>query len=158
MASSKRKYLLYSSADGEAKSCAFFASAEGCRNGAACKFKHDNPATAIVNKQQDDTFSSAVQVPATTKSEKRVQASAANNVKTEKPKQTSNPTNKDKEVQLKQQEFFYADEIEKQKLELQKEYESKLKSLMHAPTQSSSSSTAHISNDSKDRCHEKRRD
>ena len=36
----KRKYTLFAAANGAVATCAFFNSPEGCRNGAACAFKH----------------------------------------------------------------------------------------------------------------------
>ena len=57
MAEKKRKYLLFTKADGRAdaqKPCAFFISAAGCRNGAGCQFSHgdDHPtlATKVIEK------------------------------------------------------------------------------------------------------------
>lgn len=48
----KRKYILFKSDDGSKKPCAFFVSAEGCKNGAACKFSHEiqaaQPAASFV--------------------------------------------------------------------------------------------------------------
>jgi RNA exonuclease 1 len=40
---SSKKYKLFSTANGEKATCAFFASPAGCRNGTNCKFSHGEP-------------------------------------------------------------------------------------------------------------------
>ena len=50
MAEKKRKYLLFTKADGRTdaqKPCAFFISEAGCRNGAQCQFSHGNDAPTL---------------------------------------------------------------------------------------------------------------
>ena len=41
---SSKKYKLFSASNAEKAICAFYASPEGCRNGANCKFSHGEPA------------------------------------------------------------------------------------------------------------------
>jgi hypothetical protein len=53
MAEKKRKYILFTKADGRPdaqKPCAFFISDAGCRNGAKCQFSHGNDTPVPVGK------------------------------------------------------------------------------------------------------------
>ena len=64
----KRKYTLFSAANGAVATCAFFNSPEGCRNGSACAFKHasnaDGQDAAVDVKRAAPTAPAVAAAPA----------------------------------------------------------------------------------------------
>ena len=146
---SKRKYLLYSATGGDAetKSCAFFLSDQGCKNGDSCKFKHEKPysSSGDVGIRSGSSNNTSINIASSTVNssentnkmnnrerdrEDNIKSSNVKISKTEAKDSSHDNYNKIRATpsQHNQTEnrFYYADELEKQKNELQKEYENKL--------------------------------